>query len=152
MKLTNVLPVLTVLLATGAQMQAQHATTLDALRDQRRVLLVFAGENDVRVEQQWSTLVDQRDHVAERDIVTVRITQPRVPMHDGNSPPEAVFSSAEEQRMRKRFHVSPDQFTVILVGKDGGEKLRSRQPIPWQTLADIIDAMPMRQSEMRRSR
>ena len=40
-------------------------------------------------------------------------------------------------------------FAAILVGKDGGEKHRSVEPISPQTLFDLIDAMPMRQREIR---
>jgi len=36
---------------------------------------------------------------------------------------------------------------VVLIGKDGGEKLRSAQPITAERLFATIDAMPMRQSE-----
>jgi hypothetical protein len=39
-------------------------------------------------------------------------------------------------------------FTVLLIGKDGGEKLRQHTSIP----IDKLDAMPMRQAEMRRQK
>lgn len=42
-----------------------------------------------------------------------------------------------------------DTFVAILVGKDGGEKYRSADPIAPQTLFDLIDAMPMRRREIR---
>ena len=58
--------------------------------------------------------------------------------------------AAEATDARKRFNIGPDSFTVILIGKDGGEKLRSSDPIPAQKLLDTIDAMPMRQQEARR--
>jgi hypothetical protein len=38
---------------------------------------------------------------------------------------------------------------VILVGKDGAEKQRSQTPIDLAMLFRTIDAMPMRQQEMR---
>lgn len=134
------------------QMHTQAPTSLNALRDHKRVLLIFAGAHDPKVEQQWSMLVGMRKQVAERDLVVVRLSQSLVRMHDGNSSPEAVFSPSEEQAVRAHFRVTGDEFTVILIGKDGGEKLRSHQPITWQRLQDTIDAMPMRQSEMRHSR
>ena len=43
-----------------------------------------------------------------------------------------------------------ENFTVILVGKDGGEKYRSDQPLSQKKLYAIIDAMPMRREEMRK--
>lgn len=40
-------------------------------------------------------------------------------------------------------------FTIILIGKDGGEKLRSSKPLSLAKLFGTIDAMPMRQEEMK---
>ena len=39
----------------------------------------------------------------------------------------------------------------VLIGKDGGEKMRWRGSLPRRALFDRIDAMPMRQYEMRQS-
>lgn len=51
----------------------------------------------------------------------------------------------------KNYQVDPSNaLTVILVGKDGGEKYRSGKLTTAQQLFDLVDAMPMRQSEMRR--
>ena len=41
--------------------------------------------------------------------------------------------------LRKRFQVRPS-FAVILIGKDGGEKMRSHKPIPWEKLEATIDS------------
>jgi len=45
--------------------------------------------------------------------------------------------------------VAPDAFRVVLVGKDGTEKRRDAEPVAARSLFDTIDAMPMRQREMR---
>ncbi len=50
--------------------------------------------------------------------------------------------------MRHRFKVEPAEFLVILIGKDGGEKLSSKTPVPVDQLERLIDSMPMRKSEM----
>jgi hypothetical protein len=52
--------------------------------------------------------------------------------------------------LRKRFGVSPKAFEVVLVGKDGDVALRRTNVVPSQQLAATIDAMPMRQDELRR--
>ena len=46
----------------------------------------------------------------------------------------------------------PDPFTLVLIGKDGGEKLRSTDPVTTDFLLALIDAMPMRRLEMRSRR
>ncbi|RXK55345.1 DUF4174 domain-containing protein [Oleiharenicola lentus] len=40
-------------------------------------------------------------------------------------------------------------FTVTLIGKDGGEKLRRSTPLPPEELFALVDTMPMRREEMR---
>ena len=51
--------------------------------------------------------------------------------------------------LRRHFAVPDDGFAAILVGKDGTEKLRSDTPVTPVTLFAAIDAMPMRQQELR---
>ena len=40
-------------------------------------------------------------------------------------------------------------FSVVLIGKDGGEKLRRTTPLSPDELFAIVDAMPMRRAGMR---
>ena len=40
-------------------------------------------------------------------------------------------------------------FRVVLIGKDGGVKLRQEEPISVADLFALIDSMPMRKQEMR---
>lgn len=44
-----------------------------------------------------------------------------------------------------------ENFQVILYGKDGLKKLESKMVVTQEELNELIDSMPMRQSEMRRS-
>lgn len=39
-------------------------------------------------------------------------------------------------------------FAVVLIGKDGGEKLRRSAPLATDELFAVVDAMPMRRAEM----
>ena len=41
-------------------------------------------------------------------------------------------------------------FEVLLIGKDGGVKLRRDKPVAAFEITALIDTMPMRQDEMRR--
>lgn len=42
-------------------------------------------------------------------------------------------------------------FLLVLIGKDGKEKLRSAVPLPPKELFAIVDAMPMRQAEKQKN-
>ena len=59
-------------------------------------------------------------------------------------------SPEEVARLRETFDILDGRFTVVLIGKDGGEKFRSCEPVAPQNIFDRIDAMPMRRREMGR--
>lgn len=50
---------------------------------------------------------------------------------------------------RERYGVAASEYAVILVGRDGGEKLRRASPISAEELFATIDEMPMRRRELR---
>lgn len=52
----------------------------------------------------------------------------------------------------KKYGADPDEFTVILIGKDGFEKYRTNKVLSTDQLFSIIDAMPMRRQEMKNSK
>ncbi|MGB2203635.1 MAG: DUF4174 domain-containing protein, partial [Pseudooceanicola atlanticus] len=47
-----------------------------------------------------------------------------------------------------RNRLGAEGFEMLLVGKDGGVKMRAGEVIPPETLFATIDRMPMRQREM----
>ena len=61
---------------------------------------------------------------------------------------EAV-SVAGNADLREQFGVGTGDFAVLLIGKDGGVKLRSDVPLTADRIFATIDSMPMRQREMR---
>ena len=109
-------------------------------RSHSRVLLVFApSEADPDLAAQRRMLHPVSADNLARDVVVV----------------EVVANHADDARLggrtlRGAYGVKLGEFCVILVGKDGGEKLRRRHPITEAALFATIDAMPMRQQEMSR--
>lgn len=61
-----------------------------------------------------------------------------------------VLGLKSNEAVFKKYKASAQSFTFVLVGKDGGEKLRSNCPVTLQKLYATIDAMPMRKAEMKR--
>ena len=57
---------------------------------------------------------------------------------------------ADATVLRSHYRVGAGQFTVILVGKDGGEKYRAERVVDPDELFALIDTMPMRRREMRK--
>ncbi|MBW4489522.1 MAG: DUF4174 domain-containing protein [Trichocoleus desertorum ATA4-8-CV12] len=112
---------------------------------QHRILLVFApsiGASDY--QQQIQIWQADRAGVADRDLKLVEILGTGKNQADGQS-----ISAASADGLRRQFGVSVEEFAVILVGKDGTEKQRSQAPMDLARLYRTINAMPMRQQEMR---
>ncbi len=118
--------------------------TLASLKDRFRVLLIFAPKpDDPQLEIQLRTLNEHAPAASERDLIPIALP------YQSPSPTPTTLSPAEADRLRRSLAIPPADFTVILLGKDGGEKLRSSKPLTIDHLNAIIDAMPMRQDEMR---
>jgi hypothetical protein len=132
------------LLSAMAASAQSGIVSLRGLRDTSRPLLIFApSPSDPQLQIQLRTLRENAAAVAERDVVVIALP------YQSPSPTPATLTDDGATAARRRFHVAPPDFTVILIGKDGGEKLRTHQPISLDTLRSTIDAMPMRQEEMR---
>ena len=121
-------------------------TTLASLRDSYRPLLLFAPRpDDPALLAQLHKLRDAAPGLSERQVLLIAIP------FDNPSSTDVSLSAADALAVRRRFHVAPADFTAILLGKDGSEKLRSRKPVSFNELRDLIDSMPMRQDEMHRA-
>ena len=130
-----------------SSLNARTTTSLTALRDNSRPLLIFAPKaNDLQLKMQLHYLQVNPSAVTQRDIMAIAI-----PI-TGVAPTPITLTSADAQSARQRFGVAPEDFLVILLGKDGGEKIRSNKPVTLEMLTEIIDAMPMRQDEMKQQK
>ena len=131
------------LIATGALAQetgAMERETLFAPADmpdlsefrwKKRPVLVFAdSDNDPAYIEQLELLGERPEELLERDVIVLTDTDP-------------------EARSALRLKMRPRGFMLVLVGKDGGVKLR--KPFPWDVreITRSIDKMPMRQREIR---
>ena len=111
--------------------QASPEAQLAAHRDRERVLVVLApSESDPSFIAQKKLWADAGDGFAERDLVVLR-----------------VFGDAAG--LDRKFGLEPGRFVVVLVGKDGHAASKSTEPVPAPDIFAQIDAMPMRQAEMR---
>jgi hypothetical protein len=116
-----------------------------------RVLLVFAPSRDAeRMQTQAERIAEARDGFVERDLVVVEVVADG-PSRAQPTPSDHAepITDASAEALRERFAVPPDAFAVVLVGKDGTEKRRSELPLAAPDLFATIDAMPMRQREMK---
>ena len=127
-----------------AQAPVSGMTTLKELRDHARPVLIFAPKpDDPQLEIQMRILAEHAAEARERDVVGIALPY-------ANPSPSAVqLSAGDAEAARRKFGVNPGEFAAILLGKDGGAKLRSAKPISMEKLQETIDAMPMRKDEMK---
>lgn len=105
--------------------------TLEQFMWINRPIVVFADSPaDPRYVQQIQFLTDRLGDLDERDVIVLTDTDP------------AAMSPLREK-------LRPRGFMMVLIGKDGGIKLR--KPLPWSVreITRTIDKMPIRQQEVR---
>ena len=129
----------------GREPVRQPSSALGAPRTRRRLVLVFAPRADMEnLKVQSAILAACGNQLDERDSSVVFVVGDEITARKGT---DVGMNAAT---LRARFGVPGNAFRVILVGKDGGAKLRSSKPLQAQTLIATIDALPLRQQEKRR--
>lgn len=119
---------------------------LDIYRWQNRLLLAFSPSgDDGRLADVQALAHTHAYEFRERDLILGTV------LNGEGILEERDLETDEANRLRERYDVHPREFVVLLVGKDGGVKLRVNRPPAPAEVFDLIDAMPMRQLEMRES-
>lgn len=96
----------------------------------RQVLIFGKSHHPALVEQQLKLLNKDSKSLKERDLQIIVVEK--------------------ESRFWKKYKIATPDFAVLLIGKDGYEKHRTHQLLQTAELFGMIDAMPMRQREMRK--
>ena len=117
---------------------------LDAYRWQNRLLIVLAPHPVARlVIAQRAALNHVQRELWDRDVIWIEVPGDVVTID------HELQSGISAADMRRRYGVAQADARVLLVGKDGGVKLRQAEPIHSDDLFSTIDAMPMRRHEMK---
>lgn len=121
-----------------------HMLNLQSYQWKNRLLLVSApSENAPQYQQQMQLFSSQTAELAARDLLLVELFSNGASRINGDT-----ISSEDVTQIKQQFNIG-DQFSVILVGKDGTAKRRETTPVKPTVIFQQIDAMPMRQQEMR---
>ena len=117
---------------------------LEPYRWKSRLLVISAPDaGDPRLAEQVRLLDRQAPGVRRRDLVIIRVVGGQALASDGKA--------LQAREVRAATGLAAERFGVALIGKDGGEKFKGAEPISPDSLFQTIDAMPMRQDEMKRS-
>ncbi|HVF96083.1 MAG TPA: DUF4174 domain-containing protein [Flavisolibacter sp.] len=99
----------------------------------KRQVLIFGPPDSQQLMAQLALLSKESAGLKERDV--------------------AVSAVTKNSSLYRQFGIATTvPFVILLVGKDGGEKYRSKELTTAQQLFDLIDAMPMRMQEIRRDK
>jgi hypothetical protein len=137
--------ILIVLVASNALGSATAAAAeLSDYLWERRPLLVFAPtDSDPRLVETLSRIEASRCDFVSRDMVLGLVVT------EGNSTLDGQAVNVDEsQRLVNQFAIGENDFSVLLIGKDGGEKLRVNEIPDLQAIYAVVDGMPMRSREM----
>jgi hypothetical protein len=124
------------LLAPSAS--AQDKDTAPAQQPRPRVLFIFAPNmDDKQLALQYDKLQKEAGEVDDADLHTIFVIgdrQVRLP------PPEAHMEDAAN--IRKRYHVDPTAFKLVLLGSNGWEKKRWSEPTDPHEIVNYTHELP----------
>ncbi len=113
---------------------------------ENRVLLIFSEDkNSQEFKNQIEILKKEKQGLKERKLITYQFSKNQFTTN---------FNSVwrPSNLSIKKYVNRNEDFKVILIGLDGGEKLAQNTILTTEKLFSIIDGMPMRKREVRNNR
>lgn len=113
---------------------------LDHLKWKNRLVLYFPKEENSKFELSDSLLTE----LQERKVAYFIFKEKSV---DSNLP--IKFSESYQKSLLERYKMGSKSHCLVLIGLDGGVKLKKEEELDWGLIMRAIDSMPMRLSEMK---
>lgn len=124
---------------------AGESRSMDRYLWKNRPVVVFTpGPKDPLPAAQRRALDPHGAPFRDRDMVLIEVIGDAVSVN--GQPARDIDADA----LRARYRVDRETSRAVLIGKDGGVKLRARVAFSADELFTTIDAMPMRNQEIRR--
>jgi hypothetical protein len=129
----------------AAQANGQDTIRLKDYQWKNRLILVFSpSPEDPGYRALEKEIVDQAEEIIDRDLLVFHILETgEIKLG------ESSLRTGAGDYLRESFSISSGTLTVLLIGKDGGVKLRRKGGVKLDEIFSLIDTMPMRQREMR---
>jgi len=126
------------------------AQDLSSHKWENRIVVVKADDlNNDDYQNQIKELKQDVSGLTERKIIVYQVNKLKYKKGLTNN---IGWKEIDVKSKKKYLKNSSSDFEVILIGLDGGVKLRQNEVLLYQKLFSKIDAMPMRVSEMKRSK
>ena len=118
---------------------------LSQFKWKNRLLFLFAEDaSDPLFKNLQSQIMAQKTEVDDRDLIVFEVPS-KDPARMGTTP----LDRQQADSIRNHFDIPSNSFSLILVGKDGGIKLKREDRVDLREVFGLIDSMPMRQNEIR---
>ena len=112
-----------------------------------RLILIFGSkENASLANKQVEKFQNVTEGLLDRDLLIYRINE------EGVVGPKGKQDKSIANWFYEHYSVGKNAFQVLLIGKDGGEKLRENNLVTPEKIYALIDTMPMRRAEMRQKK
>lgn len=112
----------------------------------RIVLLVDDTIETPAMRSQLKSFLKQVDALEDREILIIQLTPKEVVVYD------RAESKLSTDATYRHLSISKGFKGVLLVGKDGGVKLKRTFEVQPEVIFTLIDGMPMRKSELKRTK
>jgi len=109
-----------------------------------RLLFLFAEDaNDPFFKNLQSQIMAQKAEVDDRDLIIFEL-----PAKGSTRMGTTPLDRQQADSIRAHLDIPGNTFSLILVGKDGGIKLKREDRVDLSDVFGLIDSMPMRKREM----
>ena len=111
--------------------------------NKRILILVTPNTGNKKYVKQIEMIKNKLLGIKDRDIIVIKIIDQKL-----------LGVSKEQSRegdvleILNLYNLNGNKFSILLIGKDGDEKVRSINPLSMCIFFDLIDSMPMRKNEI----
>ena len=123
------------------------AVDLDRYTWKNRIVIIAANEWTDNFTASVDSMKTLTAELNDRHLVVFQIVENGTSFIDSDS-----LTREDAIKILERVRPINSEILTILIGKDGGEKYRKSGVTDWQEIFRKIDAMPMRQAEMRQNK
>lgn len=128
----------------GSMLNDVEVLSLNDFRWENRIIIVNSDLAQTKKSKQLELLMQDTIGLKDRNLLVFSVENEMA--HELVN--EKLYKIGEEQLTKLNF--TKGSFEIILIGKDGGIKLRNTSIVQNSEIYGLIDRMPMRQAEMRR--
>lgn len=129
---------------SNSQCNGKHIS-IDQFQWENRIIVMFTQNSDSSpYQQQMNEFSSLEDELQDRDLILISVFDEGCATLDGQ-----IISDSSADAIRSRLTPPKDDYSIFLIGKDGGVKLKQDEVLAPDELFRVIDRMPMRQREMR---